>query len=144
MTAAPATAIAAGPRAANPPTAPAAAVPDAYNQQQEVIKQVNIQKALNEGKSLDQATAEANLKAEVEKVNEQYGKQIKALHDLYGLQISQEEAAIKTREALAEYNKSLSDGSLTADQRKQKELDLEKALLSQSEAAVDAAVAPIS
>jgi hypothetical protein len=114
---------------------------DAYNQQQEVVKQLNIQKGLNEGKSLDQATAEANLTAEVEAASKAVEKQYDALKDLYDLNISNTEAQIATREALAAYNKALSDGGLTADERTTKELALEKAMIKEAEAAADAAAA---
>jgi hypothetical protein len=114
---------------------------DAYNQQQETIRQLNIQKGLNEDKSLDQATAEADLAAELDKVSESLKEQYDALKDVYDLNISNTEAQIATREALVEYNKSLSDGSLTADERTKKELALEKAMLKEAEAAVAAAEA---
>ena len=111
---------------------------DAYNQQQEVIRQLNIQKALNENKSLDQAEAEADLAAELDKVNESLKENYEAFADIYDLNISNTEAQIATREALVEYNKSLSDGSLTADERTQQGLDLLKAFQKEAEAAVDA------
>jgi hypothetical protein len=114
---------------------------DAYNQQQEVIRQLNIQKGLNENKSLDQATAEADLKVQLDAVAESLKEQYDALKDVYDLNISNTEAQIATREALVEYNKSLSDGSLTADERTKKELALEKAILKEAEAAVAAAEA---
>jgi hypothetical protein len=112
---------------------------DAYNQQQETIRQLNIQKGLNENKSLAQATAEADLAAQVDAVSESLKEQYDALKDVYDLNISNTEAQIATREALVEYNKSLSDGSLTADERTKKELALEKAILKEAEAAVAAA-----
>jgi hypothetical protein len=68
-------------------------------------------------------------------------EQYDALKDVYDLNISNTEAQIATREALVEYNKSLSDGSLTADERTKKELALEKAMLKEAEAAVAAAEA---
>jgi hypothetical protein len=114
---------------------------DAYNQQQEVIRQLNIQKGLNEGKTLDQAEAEADLKVQLDAVAESLKEQYDALKDVYDLNISNTEAQIATREALVEYNKSLSDGSLTADERTKKELALEKAILKEAEAAVAAAEA---
>ncbi len=111
---------------------------DAYNQQQEVIRQLNIQKGLNEGKTEDQATAEADLAAELDKVNESLKENYEAFADIYDLNISNTEAQIATREALVEYNKSLADGSLTADERTKKELALEKAIRKEAEAAVEA------
>lgn len=114
---------------------------DAYNQQQEIIRQLNIQKGIEAGLSEDQATAAANLAAESEKVSQKLEKQLKVTIDLRDAQISEEEAQIKNRKALEEYNKSLGDGSLTADGRKQAELDLEKTYRSSVEAAVAAAEA---
>ena len=65
----------------------------------------------------------------------------KVTNDLFGANISLEEAQIKTRKALQEYNTSLSDGSSTADERTQQGLDLLKAYQNEAEAAVDAAEA---
>lgn len=72
-------------------------------------------------------------------------KAAKALEDLYGAttdsfgaNISLEEAQINTRKAIQEYNKSLSDGSLTADERTQQGLDLLKAFQNEAKAAVEA------
>ena len=64
-----------------------------------------------------------------------------ATNDLFGANISLEESQINSRKALQEYNKSLSDGSLTADERTQEGLDLLKAYQNEAEAAVDAAAA---
>lgn len=114
---------------------------DAYNQQQEVIKQLNIQKGIEAGLSTDQATAAANLKAESDKVSEALEKQLKVTIDLRDAQITEEEALIKNRKALEDYTTSLGNGSLTADQRKQAELDLEKTYRNSVQAAVDAAEA---
>jgi hypothetical protein len=76
---------------------------------------------------------------------EKAAKKLKDLYDatsnLFGANISLEEAQINTRKALEEYNKSLSDGSLTADERQQIGLDLLKAFQNESEAAVEAAAA---
>ena len=114
---------------------------DAYNEQQKAVRELNIQKSLQAGKSMQQAEAEANLAAESEKVSKSLEKQLKATNDLRGAQISEEEAQIKNRKALEDYNKSLGDGSLTADQRRQSELDLEKTYRDSIQAAVDAAEA---
>jgi hypothetical protein len=114
---------------------------DAYNQQQEVIRQLNIQKGLSEGKSEEQVTAELDLAEAVDKVSESLKTQYEALTDIYSLNISQKEASIATREALIAYNKSLADGALTADERATKELALEKAILREAKAAVEAAEA---
>ena len=114
---------------------------DAYNQQQEVIRQLNIQKGIEAGLSEDQATAAANLKAESDKVSEALEKQLKVTQDLRDVQITEEEALIKNRKALQEYTTSLGNGSLTADERKQAELDLEKTYRASVDAAVKAAEA---
>jgi hypothetical protein len=106
---------------------------DAYNQQQETIRQLNIQKGLNEGKSEAQATAEANLAAEVEKSKDKIKDLIDATKELYGLRVSNEEAEISTRKALKEYNDSLKEGGLSADDRRLKELELQKAMEKQAE-----------
>ena len=106
---------------------------DAYNQQQEVIRQLNIQKGISEGKTEDQATAEANLAAEVENSKDKIKDLIDATKELYGTRISNEEAEIATRKALVEYNQSLSDGGLSVDDRRLKELDLIKTMEKQAE-----------
>jgi len=111
---------------------------DAYNKQQEVIRQLNIQKGISAGKTEEQATAEADLAAELEKVSEALKEQYEAFSDIYDLNISNTEAQIATRQALIEYNKSLADGGLTADERTLKELALEKAIRKEAEAAVEA------
>ena len=106
---------------------------DAYNQQQEVIRQLNIQKGISEGKTEDQATAEANLAAEVENTKDKIKDLIDATKELYGTRISNEEAEIATRKALQEYNESLRDGGLSVDDRRLKELDLIKTMEKQAE-----------
>ena len=106
---------------------------DAYNEQQEVIRQLNIQKGISEGKTKDQATAEANLAAEVEKSKDKIKDLIDATKELYGTRISNEEAEIATRKALVEYNQSLRDGGLSVDDRRLKELDLIKTMEKQAE-----------
>jgi len=78
---------------------------------------------------------------EAEKAAEKLKDLYEATTDLFGANISLEEAQINTRKALEEYNKSLSDGSLTADERQQAGLDLLKAFQNETEAAVDAAKA---
>jgi hypothetical protein len=114
---------------------------DAYNQQQEVIRQLNIQKGIESGLSEEQATAQADLAAEVDAASKAMETQYDKLKDLYDLNISNTEAQIATRQALTEYNKALSDGGLTADERTTKELALEKAMLKEAEAAAAAAEA---
>jgi len=114
---------------------------DAYNQQQEIIRQLNIQKGISTGKSEAQATAEADLAAASLTATEALEKQLKVTMDLRDVQISEEEALIKNRKALQEYTTSLGKGSLTADERAQAELDLEKTYRGSVEAAVKAAEA---
>jgi hypothetical protein len=106
--------------------------------------------------SLGKATAEQEFATEVvDNLGAGFGAQAseaekatKALEDLYGAtndlfgaNISLEESQINSRKALQEYNKSLSDGSLTADERTQEGLDLLKAYQNETQAAVDAAQA---
>ena len=114
---------------------------DAYNQQQEIIRQLNIQKSISAGLTEEEATAQANLQAEVDKVNDKLKKQLEALLDLNDAKLSLEEAEIKARAQLVEYNKSLSDGSLSADQRRQSEIDLQKSMEGAAAKAREAAVA---
>lgn len=110
---------------------------DAYNQEQEAIRQLNIQKGLSEGKTVQQAEAEANLASEYEKVKDKIEKLYEATTNLLGLYVSQEEANINLREKLDAYNQSLTNGGLSADDRKQRELDLAKAFEAQAKLAVD-------
>lgn len=114
---------------------------DAYNQQQETIRQLNIQKGISAGISEAQATAEADLAVASLTASEALEKQLKVTMDLRDAQISEEEALIKNRKALQEYTTSLGNGSLTADERAQAELDLEKTYRGSVQAAVDAAEA---
>lgn len=81
-----------------------------------------------------QAVAAEKAKTELEKL-------YKATIDIRDAQISEEEAAIKNREALKEYTESLKDGSLTTDERRLAELELEKTYRSSIEASVAAAEA---
>jgi len=78
---------------------------------------------------------------EAEKAKKKLEDLYKVTNDLFGANISLEEAQIATRKALQEYNTSLSDGSLTADERTQQGLDLLKAFQNEAQAAVDAAEA---
>jgi hypothetical protein len=114
---------------------------DAYNQQQEVIRQLNIQKGLNEGKSIDQATAEADLAAEVANSKEKIDGLIKSTKELNNTRISNEEAEINSRKAVKEYNDALANGGLTVDERRTKELDLIKTLEDQAETFAELVVA---
>lgn len=114
---------------------------DAYNQQQEVIRQLNIQKGIESGLSEEQATAQADLAAEIDEATKKIKDQYDALKDLTDLNISNKEAQIATRQALTEYNQALKDGGLTIDERTLKELALEKAMIKEAEAAAAAAEA---
>lgn len=114
---------------------------DAYNKQQEVVRQLNIQKGVAEGKSRGQAEAETDLAAASADVADKLKKQLEATLKLLGVFIGSEEAAINTRKALTDYNTSLTDGSLTSDERTKKGLDLLKAFQDEAKAASDAAEA---
>jgi hypothetical protein len=114
---------------------------DAYNQQQETIRQLNIQKGISAGKSEQQATAEADLAAEVANSKEQIDKLIKATKDLNDTRISNEEAEINSRKAVKEYNDALATGGLTVDERRTKELELIKTLEDQAETFAELVVA---
>ena len=106
---------------------------DAYNQNLAAVKEANIQKALSKGVSLDAAKAEADLAAEVEKSKDKIKDLIDATKELYGVRVSNEEAEIATRKALKDYNESLRDGGLSADDRRLKELELQKTMEKQAE-----------
>ena len=106
---------------------------DAYNQNLAAVKEANIQKGLSKGMSLDAATAEANLSAEIEKSKDKIKDLIDATKELYGTRLSNEEAEIATRKALKEYNESLRDGGLSADDRRLKEIELIKTMEKQAE-----------
>ena len=86
-------------------------------------------------------TALKDEKVEAEKAKKALEDLYKATNDLFGATISLEESQINSRKALKEYNESVSDGSLTADERTQKGLDLLKAFQNEAKAAVDAAQA---
>ena len=83
-------------------------------------------------------TALKDEKVEAEKAAKALEDLYGATTDLFGANISLEEAQINTRKAIQEYNKSLSDGSLTADERTQQGLDLLKAFQNEAKAAVEA------
>lgn len=114
---------------------------DAYNEQQEVIRQLNIQKGIAAGKSEKQATEEANLAAEIENSKEKVEGLIKATKDLNDTRISNEEAEINSRKAVKEYNDALASGGLTVDERRTKELELIKTLEDQAETFAELVVA---
>ena len=106
---------------------------DAYNQNLEAVREANIQKGLSKGITLDAATAEADLSAEIEKSKDKIKDLIDATKELYGTRLSNEEAEIATRKALKEYNESLTDGGLSADDRRLKEIELIKTMEKQAE-----------
>lgn len=106
---------------------------DAYNQNLAAVRELNIQKGLSAGKSLQAATAEADLSAEIEKSKDKIKDLIDATKELYGVRVSNEEAEIATRKALKDYNESLKDGGLSADDRRLKELELQKTMEKQAE-----------
>lgn len=106
---------------------------DAYNQNQAKVEELNEQKGISTNKTKDQVKAEADLAAEVENSKDKIKDLIDATKELYGVRISNEEAEIATRKALQEYNESLSDGGLSVDDRRLKELDLIKTMEKQAE-----------
>ena len=106
---------------------------DAYNVNLEAVRNSNIQKALSKGVSQDAAKAEADLSAEIEKSKDKIKDLIDATKELYDTRLSSEEAEIATRKALKEYNESLKDGGLSADDRRLKEIDLIKTMEKQAE-----------
>jgi hypothetical protein len=86
-------------------------------------------------------TALKDEKVEAEKAAKALEDLYGATNDLFGANISLEESQINSRKALQEYNESLSNGSLTADERAQEGLNLLKAYQNETKAAVDAAEA---
>jgi hypothetical protein len=86
-------------------------------------------------------TALKDEKVEAEKATKALEDLYGATNDLFGANISLEESQINSRKALQEYNESLSNGSLTADERAQEGLNLLKAYQNETKAAVDAAEA---
>ena len=107
---------------------------DAYNQNQKKVEELNEQKGLSTGKTADQIKAENDLTAANKESAEKIKDLIDATKELYEIRVSNEEAEIATRKALEEYNKSLREGGLSADERRTKEIELEKTLIKQSEA----------
>ena len=79
--------------------------------------------------------------AEAEKATKALEDLYDATNDLFSANISLEESQINSRKTLQEYNESLSDGSLTADERAREGLNLLKAYQDETKAAVDAAEA---
>ena len=107
---------------------------DAYNQNQAKVEELNEQKGISTGKTKDQIAAENNLTATNKESADKIKDLIDATKELYEIRTSNEEAEIATRKALVEYNESLRDGGLSADERRTKEIELEKTLIKQSEA----------
>jgi len=107
---------------------------DAYSQNQAKVDELNKQKGISTGKTQDQIKAENDLAAANKESAEKIKDLIEQTKELYGIRVSNEEAEIATRKALVDYNKSLKDGGLSADERRTKEIELEKTLITQSEA----------
>ena len=107
---------------------------DAYNQNQKKVEELNEQKGISTGKTADQIKAENDLTAANKESAEKIKDLIEATKELYEIRVSNEEAEIATRKALEDYNKSLREGGLSADERRTKEIELEKTLIKQSEA----------
>ena len=107
---------------------------DAYNENQKNVEELNKQKSLSTGKTTEQIKAENDLTAANLESAEKIKDLIEATKELYEIRVSNEEAEIATRKALEEYNKSLREGGLSADDRRTKEIELEKTLINQSEA----------
>jgi hypothetical protein len=107
---------------------------DAYNQNQAKVEELNKQKGISTGKTQDQIKAENELAAANKDSADEIKDLIDATKELYEIRISNEEAEIATRKALVEYNESLRDGGLSADERRTKEIELEKTLVTQAKA----------
>ena len=107
---------------------------DGYNQNKTKVKDLNEQKGISTGKTADQIKAENDLTAANKESAEKIKDLIDATKELYEIRVGNEEAEIATRKALVEYNKSLREGGLSADERRTKEIELEKTLIKQSEA----------
>jgi hypothetical protein len=107
---------------------------DAYNQNKAKVEELNEQKGISTNKTKDQIASENNLTAANKESEDKIKDLIDATKELYEIRISNEEAEIATRKALVEYNESLRDGGLSADERRTKEIELEKTLITQSEA----------
>jgi len=107
---------------------------DAYNQNQGKVEELNKQKGISTGKTADQIKAENDLAAANKESAEKIKDLIEQTKELYEIRVSNEEAEIATRKALVDYNESLRDGGLSVDERRTKEIELEKTLIKQSEA----------
>ena len=105
----------------------------------EIIKQQAIAQELLAGANIDQANAagEAAVKnaENAAAIKEQYDNTLSLLNSNIGFQ----QAQIASQKAIEEYNKSLQDGSLSANDRKEKDLNLMSQFLSTAAAAVKAA-----
>lgn len=112
---------------------------DAYKANLEVIRQRTIQAEMAAGADRDQAEAagEAAVK------NAENAKAIKETYDntlaLLNSNIAYQQAQVSAQKAIEEYNASLRNGSLTAQERKDKELGLLSQFLSTAGAAAKAA-----
>jgi len=107
---------------------------DAYNENKEKVKELNEQKSISTGKTSEQVRLENDLIAANKESADKIKDLIEQTKELYGIRVSNEEAEIATRKALKDYNDSLKDGSLSADDRRLKELGLQGTLIKQSEA----------
>ena len=107
---------------------------DAYNINKEKVKELNQQKSISTGKTSEQVRLENELIAANKESAEKIKDLIEQTKELYGIRVSNEEAEIASRKALKDYNESLKDGSLSADDRRLKELALQGTLIKQSEA----------
>lgn len=107
---------------------------DAYNQNKEKVKELNEQKGISSGKTSEQVRLENELIASNKESADKIKDLIEQTKELYGIRVSNEEAEIASRKALKDYNDSLKDGSLSADDRRLKELGLQGTLIKQSEA----------
>jgi hypothetical protein len=105
----------------------------------EIVKQQTIAQELLAGATIDQANAagDAAVKnaANAEAIKEQYDNTLALLNSNIGFQQSQ----IASQKAIEEYNRTLNDGSLSANDRKDKDLGLMSQFLSTAAAAVKAA-----
>jgi hypothetical protein len=111
----------------------------AYEASLEVVRKRAEAAALLAGADTDQAKAAGD----AAKKNAENAAAIKETYDntlaLLNSSIAAEQAQIASQKAIEEYNKSLSDGSLTARDRKEKDLELESQLLNTAAAAAKAA-----
>jgi hypothetical protein len=111
----------------------------AYQDSLEVIRKRAEATALSAGADKEQAKAAGD----AAKKNAENAAAIKDTYDntlaLLNSNIAAEQAQIASQKAIEEYNKSLQDGSLTARDRKEKDLELQSQLLNTAAAAAKAA-----